>query len=203
MPAITLKYFNIKGRGDAIRLALELSGAEYTDERFGFDKWPAIKAAGIADGSIPFGQLPQLTFDGFNLVQSLTILRFIGHKFNLEGSDEHSIYFGQMIMDSFEDFIISFFKAAFSPNKEEDLKKFYETSFVSFMTAFEKLFDTYEGKYWLGDKATVVDCLAYSILDQIVPAAPCTKNYPKVIQSMKDFEQVEQIKKYLESGRRE
>ncbi|KAK8805851.1 hypothetical protein WA158_002542 [Blastocystis sp. Blastoise] len=202
MSSINLKYFNMKGRGDAIRLALELVNTQYNDERISFEKWGEIKTSGITDGSLPFGQLPQFTIDHFNLVQSTTILRFIAHKYNLEGSDEHSIYFGQMIMDSFEDLLNAYLNAAFSSNPKEQINNFYNTSFITFMNGLEKLFNTYNGKYWLGNQVSIVDCLSYSVLDQIIPTAPETNNYPHLLQSMKDFEQIEQIKTYLASNRR-
>jgi hypothetical protein len=41
-------------------------------------QWPAIKAVGLADGSLPFGQVPALQYGGMHLVQTEAIIRYIG-----------------------------------------------------------------------------------------------------------------------------
>lgn len=43
--------------------------------------WPEMKAQGMEDGSIPYGQMPTLEIDGMTLAQSTSILRYVGRKF--------------------------------------------------------------------------------------------------------------------------
>jgi protein disulfide-isomerase-like protein len=61
-PPLVLHYFPSRGRAEAIRLVLQQSGVAYTDATFDGADWPAVKAAGLAAGTLPFGQLPVLTY---------------------------------------------------------------------------------------------------------------------------------------------
>ena len=42
-PHPTLTYFNVHGRGEAIRMLFHHAGAEFVDNRIEFSEWPAIK----------------------------------------------------------------------------------------------------------------------------------------------------------------
>ncbi|KAK3101193.1 hypothetical protein FSP39_001657 [Pinctada imbricata] len=43
MPKYKLTYFNVRGRGEIIRLALTVAGQEFEDNRFEHNEWPEIK----------------------------------------------------------------------------------------------------------------------------------------------------------------
>lgn len=45
-----------------------------------FSEWPDKKVQYIANGTLPFGQLPMLHIDGMNIVQSTSILRYLSNK---------------------------------------------------------------------------------------------------------------------------
>lgn len=62
------------------RLALDLAGIEYTEKVMSFSEWPDKKVQYIANGTLPFGQLPMLHIDGMNIVQSTSILRYLSNK---------------------------------------------------------------------------------------------------------------------------
>ncbi len=60
-PAATkpvVRYFAIRGKGEPIRVALTDLGVDFENHVVDFAAWPKIKAEGIADGSLPFTQLP-------------------------------------------------------------------------------------------------------------------------------------------------
>jgi hypothetical protein len=40
---VKLYYFDVYGRGEAIRMLLNHKGVTFEDCRFGFDKWPEFK----------------------------------------------------------------------------------------------------------------------------------------------------------------
>lgn len=44
--AASLLYFDIRGRGECIRLLFKHAGVEFEDRRIQFSEWPEIKAAG-------------------------------------------------------------------------------------------------------------------------------------------------------------
>ena len=63
-----------------IRLALDLAHISYVDHTIQLAEWPDIKARGLEEGFLPFGQLPFLKIDGLNLIQSTSILRYLSRK---------------------------------------------------------------------------------------------------------------------------
>ncbi|KAA0148765.1 hypothetical protein FNF31_07322 [Cafeteria roenbergensis] len=56
--APVVRYFAIRGKGEPIRVALTDLGVDFENHVVDFAAWPKIKAEGIADGSLPFTQLP-------------------------------------------------------------------------------------------------------------------------------------------------
>jgi len=80
-----LYYFDLKGRAEAIRLALHMGGIEFEDVRLDRDQFNQMKT----QGQFAFGQLPVLEVDGRKMSQSMAILGWAGHysKLNPGSSD--------------------------------------------------------------------------------------------------------------------
>ena len=78
-PKLKLYYFDIKGKGEPIRLLCHYAGLQLEDHRFASrDEFSALRD----DGTLPFGQVPLLQVteeDGtvHYLVQSAAILRYL------------------------------------------------------------------------------------------------------------------------------
>ena len=70
----TLTYFDLYGRGEAIRMALVHSKTDFDDNRVSGESFVAFKASGKCAN----GQLPVLEVDGRCLNQSEAIIRFVG-----------------------------------------------------------------------------------------------------------------------------
>ena len=80
-----LHYFNIRGRAEAIRMALHDLNIPFVDHSFSGDEWGKEKADGLkanwtAAGKLSFGQVPMLEIDGIEIVQSHSILRYLGRR---------------------------------------------------------------------------------------------------------------------------
>jgi glutathione S-transferase len=73
-----LYYFDLPGKGEAIRLALTYANIPFEDVRLDSDSFAKLKE----DGTLAYGQAPALevtTENGRNMIcQSATILRYIG-----------------------------------------------------------------------------------------------------------------------------
>jgi len=69
-----LTYFDLYGRGEAIRMALVHSNTEFEDNRVSGDSWAAFKASGKCNN----GQVPVLEVAGKYLNQSEAVIRFVG-----------------------------------------------------------------------------------------------------------------------------
>lgn len=79
-PAV-LHYFDVRGRGEAIRLAMVDMGVAYEERSFTGEEWRGgLKAAWTAGGEVAFGQVPRLDIDGLHLVQSHSILRYLARR---------------------------------------------------------------------------------------------------------------------------
>ncbi|CAJ1395887.1 unnamed protein product [Effrenium voratum] len=74
-PSLKLYYFNITGKGEAIRLFCAYAGLELEDYRFADrEEFTALKA----DGTLPYGQVPLLEVDKTTRIpQSAAILRYL------------------------------------------------------------------------------------------------------------------------------
>ncbi|XP_049876420.1 glutathione S-transferase 2-like [Pectinophora gossypiella] len=81
MPKVVFTYFPLKGLGESGRLLLAYGGQEFEDRRITKDEWPEHKP------KTPFGQLPVLEIDGKQYAQSVSIARYLGHKFGVAGAD--------------------------------------------------------------------------------------------------------------------
>lgn len=71
-------YFPIRGRLEASRIVLELNDKLYDDETFDLVRWRTMKKELTADGTLPYGQLPLLQHGDRKIVQSNTILKYLG-----------------------------------------------------------------------------------------------------------------------------
>ena len=71
-PKVKLMYFNIDGLGEPIRLALAQAGVPFDDHRFKEGEFATIKP------TLAFGQVPCLVVDGREIVQTASILRYVG-----------------------------------------------------------------------------------------------------------------------------
>jgi len=79
--AVKLTYFNIDGLGEPIRLTLACAGVAFEDYRFANrDEFMALKP------SLRFGQVPCLTADGAEIVQSAAAMRFVARAYDTSGS---------------------------------------------------------------------------------------------------------------------
>jgi glutathione S-transferase len=79
MPAYKLYYFDVRGRGELIRMIFAAANQKYEDVRIKFEEWPKKK------GEFHFGQLPVLEIDGERYNQSVAIAHYLAQQFGLAG----------------------------------------------------------------------------------------------------------------------
>ncbi|XP_046392661.1 glutathione S-transferase-like [Ischnura elegans] len=117
-PSYKLTYFDLRGRGEAIRFILHHAGVAFEDNRFPKEQWPAIKP------TTPFGKVPVLEEDGKPITQSLSIERYLGRKFKLIGKDEWDALQCDIAAETLGDFHNQVVQAFFNPDaaKKDELK---------------------------------------------------------------------------------
>jgi len=172
---VKLTYFNVRGRGEAIRLAFEDNGIQYDNDIVDESQWPAIKKSGIADGSLLFGQLPRLTTEnGTTIVQSYAILRRIGREYDLFGQKR---YLTDMIMEAVEDwrriFITLLYQDKLAKEKLEEYKVKLNSEFNEetggvkggILTQFELLYLREGTVYYGGATPSIADYDLYALIE--------------------------------------
>lgn len=101
MPKLKLYYFNIPGKGEAIRLACAYGGIPLDDFRMHANEFHELKVS----GKLAFGQVPALSVDDNTMIfQSAAIMRYVGKLTGLYPTDD-DLYAAKidMIVDSEND----------------------------------------------------------------------------------------------------
>jgi len=153
-----LTYFNLYGRGEAIRMLFTLAGVEYEDvrvESLTGDEWKEMKPKTL------FGGLPQLEIDGKVFCQSVAIARYLANKFGYAGKTDLDKLQGDMIVDCFTDMIPAL-EQLFEETDETKRKEYYQASAPKLdqqMGNLQKILEQNNGGngYFVGDSVTLAD----------------------------------------------
>nr|XP_039274706.1 glutathione S-transferase Mu 4-like [Styela clava] len=210
MGKMKLGYWDIRGRVEAIRYALEYAGAEYEEKLYtmGADpphdrkEWILDKEVLRKQGLI-FSNLPYL-FDGnVKMTESMAILKYVCSKYGMMPKDDDqsraTAYNLEGVMIGFTN---TFYGEFFVPPEqyEEALKTFREKTFPEFVGGAIKIMG--DKKWLLSNEITYLDFQFYSLLKKICCLNEnCLQPFPRLKKYVGDFEAIPSIKKYLASGR--
>eukprot|EP00455_Lapot_gusevi_P034845 TRINITY_DN3855_c0_g1_i2.p1 TRINITY_DN3855_c0_g1~~TRINITY_DN3855_c0_g1_i2.p1 ORF type:complete len:248 (+),score=81.94 TRINITY_DN3855_c0_g1_i2:67-744(+) len=200
-----IQYFPLRGRGEAIRLALEDSEASYTF--FPPGNWLEVKAAGIENGQVPFGQLPVLEDTKYNvfLGQSNAILRHVGRECNLYGNSPADAAIVDMWLDSAEDLRVAYLRLIYTNQLAYDaFLAFLSGPLNSTLSLMEKnLARTNEGPYILGQQVSVADFSLFELFDVLARIAPAFLDSTPRLKVLYDaVASRPRVAAYVASGRR-
>lgn len=164
-----LTYFNLPGRGEAIRLALTLGGISFTDERIQFSDWrETIKP------TTPYGSLPVLVLSNGSVVaQQRAILRFVGKETSLYPSDSLDAAKVDEIMDACEDVISKTFAVGSGLEKEEKEAARMEACKEGGITyemlkKIDTVISSNKGEYFVGDHLTIADLFLFQNTSNLI-----------------------------------
>lgn len=101
MSEISLYYFNSYGRAETTRIILKYIGWEFNDVRLSDEEWVVLKDHKACE----FNQIPMLSIDGYNLVQSRSIERYILRKAGLYPTDFYLAYKTECLIAFFDDIV--------------------------------------------------------------------------------------------------
>ncbi|XP_041486062.1 hematopoietic prostaglandin D synthase-like [Lytechinus variegatus] len=181
MPTYKLTYFDVRGRGEIIRLVFAQAGVEYEDDRIVGSTWDSIKGD---RKRFPMGCVPVLEVDGMVMIQSMAIARHLSKKYGLAGKDEKEMAVVDMVSDLCTDMLNEMFDLMFEKDekrKEEMTTKFLKKS-DTYMEAFTRcLQKNGDGTgYLIGDTVTLADLALFNLLEQLAAkyADMLTKNPP-------------------------
>ncbi|CAP26701.1 Protein CBG06384 [Caenorhabditis briggsae] len=104
MPSYKLTYFDARGFAEPARMLFHLAGVSFEDVRVSREdgSWEKVQ------DSTPFGKLPVLSVDGFDIPQSAAIIRYLANKFGYAGKSPEEKAWADAIVDQFKDFVGAF-----------------------------------------------------------------------------------------------
>ena len=200
-----LYYFDIFGRAEAIRFLLNHAKVEFEDVRINHEQLAAMKT----EGNLEFGQVPMLEHEGKHLVQSWSILRYLGKVHGYYPEDWENGWKVDSLIDAVEDYFMKYFKALFE--KDEEKKKELIADFCKWLptwiAAIEKRIAANEDPLFaVGNKRTIADfalaCIAFNMINNeaspiYAETSPLTKKEEHPVLTTYLTKLHEELKEYL------
>ncbi|EHH50140.1 hypothetical protein EGM_00918 [Macaca fascicularis] len=203
--SMTLGYWDIRGLARAIRLLLEYTDSSYEEKKYTMgdgNGHPRVRALPTpAELGFPFIQLPYLIDGTHKITQSNAILRYIARKHNLCGETEEEKIRVDILENQAMDVSNQLARVCYSPDFQEKLKPEYLEGLPTMMQHFSQFLG--KRPWFVGDKITFVDFLAYDVLDLHRIFEPkCLDAFPNLKDFISHFEQgLEKISAYMKSSR--
>jgi len=157
-----LHYFDVRGRGELIRLIFKAAGQEFEDIRVTHEDWPKVKPT-TPTGVLPFVETP----DSHTLVQSSAISRFLSKKFGLYGKTDCETYLIERAFCQLHDIRAEIRAIRMLPeeNKEEGMKKFAENKGITLLTTLTKFLQESGTGFFAGNSTSLADIFCVDIMD--------------------------------------
>jgi len=204
-----LGYWDLRGRGEYIRLLLTYLGLDYEDKRYKIGRAPTYdRAQWISDkASLPldFPNLPYWIDDDVKLSQSHAILHYLGRKYDLNGRDNAEQTRIELIEEEALDLHTAIAGVAYADFKNPSptpqfpkLKEALIKSLPERLTKFEKFIG--DGPWVVGDRLTTGDFRLYCSLDIItVLDKSLFEAYPNIRAFLSRFEELPKVADHINS----
>lgn len=198
---IILRYFESRGRAEIIRLTLEACGLLYQQHLHTNEEWPEIKKSGSESGMLPFAQVPSLHIDQQNLVQTMSIVRYIGSKHGILPSNLATEI--DILLGGVEDLQTRYFKLVYNPNFVSEKEDYLSKVLPVWLGHFERYLSKSESGYLVGGVLTVADLALFDIVTaNLAISESCLTNFPLLQKHVKMVSFHDPIRDYLISSRR-
>ncbi|KAM4636683.1 glutathione S-transferase P 1-like isoform 2-T2 [Discoglossus pictus] len=201
MPGYVLTYFPVRGRAEAIRLLLSDQGVSWKEDEVQIADWFAGKCD--LKKKAVFGQLPQFQNGDFVLYQSNSILRYLGRKHGLNGSNDQETALIDMANDGVEDLRQKFGRLVFF--EFETGKEKYIQELPNHLAPFERIISQNSNgtKFLIGNQISYAD---YNLLDilqcNLDLSATCLSAFPLLAAYVERMVSRPKIVEYLQSDGR-
>ena len=155
----TLRYFDVWGRGEVLRMALHYAGVSFVDERMTKEDWAVFKPRA------EFQVCPIMDIDGKTLSQTRAILQYICYKKGFYPANKEQTYFCESLTDLVED-MRSPLLAAYAEGNEEKIAQAKEKLPAQLVMLEARLLKSPEqGKFFfLGKAASMCDFMVFNFL---------------------------------------
>lgn len=204
--SVKLYYFDIKGRAEPIRLALQIGGIQFEDIRLDQNQFQQMKS------QFPFGQLPVLEVDGRRMSQTMAILGWAGHYAKLNPGSSDVWREGKVweVMNALQDVLgsIGISMRESDVNKRNTMREqMSKTELPQIFSSLDRLIDTNKkelggnGDFSCGNSLTTADLMLYCLHDWLssgvldnIPTDILNKysNITKVVTTVKNNQKVKE-----------
>merc|ERR1711997_819228 len=196
MSTIKLTHYNVRGRGETIRLVLAYAGKEYEDKRIAPEDMPSLKP------SLPFGQLPVLEVDGVTIGQSMAIARYLANEYGIAGSSNMVKAQVDEVVDVMNDLQDAMYGTFFEKDekvKAEKTKKVIEETIPKTLANLEKVLEKRGGQFLAGNCLTWAELHFLQLAESLETMSPkCVEATPKLANLVDRTRNLPNIKKWLE-----
>jgi len=205
-PVPILRYFDIRGKAEAIRLLWEEAGQEYKEVRISRDEWMnGVKEEYFKKGISPFGQLPVVSIGDEHFAQTMAILRYYAKRYGMYGKNELEQFHCDMIADGTEDWRSAYGKVVYSKDFAKDKEEYLQKTLPHFLGIFEKLLCKNENGtgFFVGKQLLFCDLLVFDMLElNLRLDSNCLSKFPLLAGFYNRIATRPRIANYIRSGRR-
>lgn len=175
MATYQLFYWDARGRGETLRILLELAGVEFEDKRIpiGGEEWLINKY------DQPFGQIPTLTnkVTGFQLSQTLAIGHYLARKHGFAPSSLEDDALVESIAHKIEEVGDEIIKAIVLEKHEEVKKVRTERLLNDLLPSTMKFLEKFANKnakngYFIGKTITLADIHFFAVCERFLGMMP-------------------------------
>jgi len=198
MADIKFTYFDLRVKGEAARLLLAYSGLEWEDDRVVLP-WDDATVWSSMKPSMPWGQLPCLTYKGEKICQSMAICRFVAREAGIGGRNSLEIAMVDEIVDVIQDAIEANYKAWYSPNRREELVKLTGQTFPTTLIQLEKKLTERGGQFFVGNSFTWADLHSFFLCSEDFICPTVLATYPKLSNLVSRVGEMPNIKSWIET----
>lgn len=154
---VTLRYFDLYGRAEVLRMLLKARDIAFVDYRFGLEEWVKLKP------TAEFQICPILEIDGKKLSQTRAILRYLCMKEGLYPRDSKEIYLCESLCDYVDDIRLPLIDAV----RTSDIEKMMQakTALPQHLMKLESRLERGHSKlFYHGDAPGMADFMVFSFL---------------------------------------
>jgi len=191
-PSYHLTYFDIRGRGEVIRLLFAAANQTYTERRVQFAEWAQVKP------TMPFGQLPLLNISGSYYTQSLAIQNYLAREFGFYPTNAIDGLMTDQIANAREDLlkiesrVFTFRDSSYNQTLMDAYPR-YLGQFNSYIKANPSM-----SGYVIGDKMSLADIIISEGTQTISQANPSVLTpYPEILALRQKVMAQDGIRQYL------